>query len=235
MKVFIVHVKSAYEREKHMLDLLNNCCCLKDYEFVLEGDIEDLTEGVVEKYFESGNTLLPGQLSCAYKHILICEKIVEESIPYALVLEDDISFYSQFCEKLNAVIHEISQRKLCNYWVSLDDSNLNYVKGSERERDKKLYLKEKCRFTGAYLLDIKAAENILKKLKEKTSLPIDLFFDKCSAEDVIDIFWAHPVLASQASISGDMRTLIGAKRYGLKRALSYKFQRFYKRILFSLR
>ena len=45
---------------------------------------------------EGGHALLPGEIGCALSHAQVLEKIVTEKIPFALVLEDDVSLPINF-------------------------------------------------------------------------------------------------------------------------------------------
>ena len=49
MKTFIIHVSNDYEREKHIRKELENKEL--DTEFINEGDIADLSEIILGKYF----------------------------------------------------------------------------------------------------------------------------------------------------------------------------------------
>ncbi len=47
---------------------------------------------------EGGHDLLPGEIGCALSHAQVINKIVEEKIPYTLVLEDDVLLPKKFKE-----------------------------------------------------------------------------------------------------------------------------------------
>lgn len=44
----------------------------------------------------TGHALIPGELGCALSHAKVYEQIVQESIPFALVLEDDVELPQDF-------------------------------------------------------------------------------------------------------------------------------------------
>ncbi len=44
----------------------------------------------------NGYTMLPGEIGCALSHAQVLQKIIEESIPYTLVLEDDVLLPENF-------------------------------------------------------------------------------------------------------------------------------------------
>lgn len=227
---YIIHVSTAHSRRKHMEKVIAENSCIKEHDFVLKGDIKDLSEDILNKYF-SENSMLTSQVSCAYKHILSYENIVENHYEYALILEDDIILSSTFCQKIGEILNEIKANKLSNFIISLEDSNLKYVKQSELISGKMLYKKDECRFTGAYLIDFHAADNMLNEIKiNKIGKPIDWFQNQCSDMKLLDIYWAHPTIAKQGSTDGSMETLIGEKKYGFKRIVSRNIQRFLKKL-----
>lgn len=236
MKTYIIHVSDAFEREKHIKRELNRTEL--EVEFVNEGDKTDLSEEIIGNYFsgEMADITNASRISCAYKHILSYEKIANANLKYALILEDDILFYRNFNKQLNRIEKEIEKLKLTNFFISLEDSNLKYVKGSERVKNKILYPKPKGRLAGAYLIDIEASKNILAYIKTNTcSLPIDWFHNLCAENKIMQIFWTHPTIATQGSLTGVLKTLIDNKKSGLFRILSYKIQKVYKKLLYSLR
>lgn len=49
---------------------------------------------------EGGHALLPGEIGCALSHAQVLEKIVNEKIPFTLVLEDDVSLPKNFKQVL---------------------------------------------------------------------------------------------------------------------------------------
>ena len=237
MITYIIHVSTAIEREKHMLKELSATNCIQDYEFVNDGDIKDINPDEARKYFKlSEENEITAALSCAYKHFLVYQKLSENIDAFAMVLEDDLHLDKDFCQHLEKFIHEIKRDGISNYIVSLEESNLKYVNYSELQENKSLYRRRQGRFTGAYIIDAEAAKNILKAaLAKPCDRPIDLYHNWCAEQNIINIYWAHPTIAMQGSINGTMKTLIGEKRFGFKRALSHKIQRIYKRMLHRLR
>ncbi|WP_171993459.1 glycosyltransferase family 25 protein [Campylobacter mucosalis] len=54
--------------------------------------------------------LTKGEIGCALSHLKIYQKMIDENIPYALILEDDAGFSDEFCEIL-AKIDEFLSKK----------------------------------------------------------------------------------------------------------------------------
>jgi GR25 family glycosyltransferase involved in LPS biosynthesis len=62
----------------------------KEYQFTKEEYDEALSIKT------NGYTMLPGEVGCALSHTQVLQKIVDESIPYTLVLEDDVLLPENF-------------------------------------------------------------------------------------------------------------------------------------------
>lgn len=233
MKIYVIHVKAAYDREKHMLKQFNEKN-INDYKFILDGDIDDISEEKLNRLFTSKE--VTATISCAYKHYLAYKEIVENNLKYALILEDDIYLENNFNSIFNKIEEEIKENNLKNYIISLEDSNLRYVKGSERRKKQYLYKNKEGRLTGAYIIDFLAAKNIIDEIeKNKCHLPIDWYHNLCSSKGIISIYWSHPTIAIQGSLMGKTKALIGTKKYGFLRICNFFLQRIYKRILYKCR
>lgn len=233
MKTYIIHVKTAYDREKHMMNQLQSKKIV-DYEFVVEGDISDISERELKRLFTSEE--VTSTESCSYKHYLTYKKIIEEKQKYALVLEDDIYLENNFNKVLSKIENEIKESQIKNFFISLEDSNLKYVKRSQREKGKYLYPNNSGRLAGAYIISFESALNIVKEMEEnKCHMPIDWYHNYCSDKDLINIYWSHPTIAIQGSLMGKIKSLIVEKKYGDLRVLSFHLQRAYKKIIYFFR
>ncbi len=233
MKTYIIHVSDAYDRENHMQKQLKNKGL--EINFINEGDIKELNTSLINEYFIDNMASLKSATSCAYKHIMAYKKISEGKDDLALVLEDDILFYSNYFI-INGIIKELKERKIKNFILSLEDSNLKYIPKSERTKEVMVYPRKEGRLAGAYLIDKEGAKNILAYIKkEKTNLPIDWFHNLCVHNEVINMFWNHPAIAVQGSLDGSIKSLIDSKKYGILRIWSFRLQRVYKKLLYQLR
>lgn len=201
--------------------------------FINKGDIDDISQSTAELYF-SGNMLpVSAYTSCAYKHLLVYEALLESGDDYALVIEDDIYFYNNFSVILPKILEEITSHKHKNFIISLEDSILKYVSGKVRKQNKYLYPAIKGRLAGTYLIDRQAAQRILDIVKEdKMNIPIDMFHDKCSESGVINMLWSHPTLTCQGSTSGRIMTLIDQKEYSLRKRISFQLRKYFRRFLY---
>lgn len=232
--VFVIHVEGETLREQWIRSQLQRQQL--EAAFMLAGNKEEITEDVLSRYFFGKMHRVSNATSCAWKHIMVYEKMVRENIPLALVLEDDIELYENFGVLFPRILKEISVRGLKNILVSCEESLLIYVRGSEREKNTVLYPAWRGRLTGAYLVDQEAAASMLTYLKDhKTDQPIDWFHNVCAEKGVIRIWWSHPTMACQGSLSGKMESLIDNKKTGRFRRWSFSLQRFYKRLVYHIR
>lgn len=231
---FIIHVRTAIERERHMLQQISGKNL--SIQFILDGDRDQLNAKILDKYFSGEMRQISNGTSCAFKHILSYENMLEKNIEQALILEDDIELDVHFEDFLGKIYDEIDRNNISNYLISLEDSNLKYVKGSERKPDQFLYPKKMGRMAGAYLIDLKAARNMLHEIDQnKCTLPIDWFHNLCSKKNILNIWWAHPAIACQGSLSGSIKSLIDDKPANFIKRLSFKIQRVYKKLVYYLR
>lgn len=237
MKTFIINVSTNKFRRNHMLNVISRNSCLKDNSFIHDGDLETISQEILAKYFSGELSSLSAAVSCAYKHILAYYEVLKlNQNEYSLILEDDIYLNDKFCIHLKNILNEIKQRKLKNFLISLEESNLKYVKGSERKKNVFLYKKSRGRMTGAYLIDKKSAKTMLSEIEQnKCNLPVDWFHNYCSEIGLIDIYWAHPTISVQGSLNGKIKSLIDRKPRGLVKIIKFSISRLYKKLLYRIR
>lgn len=235
VKVYIIHVKGNNERKKYIEKQLKKIDF--EYEYILEGNVEDLNKELLNKYFVGEMNKIQPKTSCAIKHLKAYQRIIADNISYGLVLEDDIKLFDNFNNLFKSSINEAKNKRLSNILISYEDSNLRYVKRSEKEKNKLLYSKEKGRLAGAYAIDKLAATNMINYIKKnKYDKPIDWFHIDCSKENIINIYWIDPPIARQGSLSGNFSSMLTEKRTNnLRRKIDFNLQRIYKKILYFLR
>lgn len=236
MKTYIIHVSTDTVREKHILGQIEGKGLA--HEFVLDGDKSSITPAICEQYF-TGKMLkdsFAAARSCTYKHILTYQQMAQRPEQVVLVIEDDMIFYPHFNERLQAILEEVKRDGLSNFLISLEDSNLKYVKGSLRQKGKMLYPQKRGRMTGIYLIDKEAAASILRYIdKNKASEVIDWMHNLCSEAGVINIYWSQPPLGIQGSLNGQMLSLLDRKAPGIIRDYTFRMKRAYKQLLYWLR
>lgn len=223
LQVFVIHVKGAKAREVHIKNELSKFNIKA--EFILDGNKEDITNGILDKYFADKMHQISGQTSCALKHIIAYETAIKQPNKTILIFEDDIILRPNFKQIIDQIIIEIKDRKLSNYIVSLENTNHNYVNKKEVITNRLLYKKEHGRCAGAYLLDSECVKSILSEIdKNRCNEPIDWVHNNMSKNRQINIYWSYPHIAEQASHNGKMTSLIDNKKTGWIRQLTYFIQ-----------
>lgn len=118
MRTFVLNLGHNTERKKYMQDILKGIPI--DYEFfpaVYGRNIENISEVYDSELAQkkSKRQLNAGEIGCALSHKAIYKKMIDENIPQALILEDDISLSSDFY----SVYKALSEIKIGNKIVLL--------------------------------------------------------------------------------------------------------------------
>lgn len=118
MRTFVLNLEHNTERKKYMQNLLKGIPI--DYEFfpaVYGRNIENISEVYDSELAQkkSKRQLNAGEIGCALSHKAIYKKMIDENIPQALILEDDISLSSYFY----SVYKALSEIKIGNKIVLL--------------------------------------------------------------------------------------------------------------------
>ena len=231
-KIFVVHVMGNEERLRHIKKQLSGI--ETDIEFILKGNISDLNDEIMEKYFSGSFRKISAEASCAYKHILIYEKMISQNISRALILEDDIILYRDFISVFNNTIDEIDRNEMNDSIVSYENSTFEVIAAHKLIKGKYLYKKNRTRCTAAYLLDLNAAKKIISFTnKNKIHKPIDWHLNTILNHDIISIYWCHPPVAEQASHNGCMDSVIDRKKKGIIRRTGWYLKKIWKEKLFK--
>ncbi len=227
---FIIHVKGAIARRERMETLIEKYSQF-DWQFIEKGNISDLSATVLQKYFIGKMAKKSPFVSCAYKHLLAWQAISESAQTHHLIIEDDIKFYKNFNTMISNIVIEIEQNNYCNYLISLEDSLPRYVPRSERKFNTFLYRRSEVRFLGAYLISRETAILLSKEAETvKIGTTVDWFLSNCLKNKLINGFWCQPAVACQASLSGEMPSLIDNKKSGGFRFFNFTIQRNIKKL-----
>ncbi len=236
-KILVLHVRNGYEdRQLHIDSMMSSRGYA--FEYVTEGDMCDLNEQVLDEYFTGNMHEVKAETSCAMKHLLACKRIVDENLPGALVLEDDMVLYSNFERVFDRCMKEIKDRGLTNAFVSFEDSILKFVPRSERIKGQHLYKKDRDRYAGAYYCTRDAAKVIIDFVeREKCHLPIDLLHSFLSKKGMLNYYWCQPTIATQGSHMGLFSSSINKhsakkQRY---RKFTWKMKLAYKKLIYFMR
>nr|WP_294894720.1 glycosyltransferase family 25 protein [uncultured Pedobacter sp.] len=227
--IYIVHAKKGYEIHEERLNKIFDDFQL-DIEFVTDGDPTLFSEELLAKYFCSDiqSKLSPGVLSCTLNHIFCYERIVKNKNRYAIVFENDPFFIGDFKVEVQKIVREATMLKE-GFIISLENTILEFPSYKSIEKDKLLYAADHGRCAGAYIIDFKAAEDILNDLKSnKCCQVIDWWHNTLINNKVVKMYWAHPPIVEQGSHNGMMSSTISSKNKNQIRRLRWLLQKFYK-------
>ena len=231
--IYIVHAKKGYEIHEQRINQIFGGLNLK-YEFVTDGDVSNFNADFLQKYFcrDIEKKLSKGVLSCTLNHILSYEKMVKNNNKYALVFENDPFFLGDFIKKIKRVAVEANSIEP-GFIISLENTTLKFPDFRKVIKGKYLYEARYGRAAGAYLIDLKAAKDILEDLKrEKCCQVIDWWHNSLIDRKIIKMYWAHPALVEQGSHNGLMSSTISSKKKSAGRRFRWKAQKFYKMYIY---
>ena len=238
-QILIIHVKGNEERKRFVLKQIQSLGM--PYSFIEEGNVEDLTTEILDRYFlktDRPDTMYGPfpRTSCAYKHILAMQYILDHDLPGALVLEDDICLKANFAEVFAQSMKELwrdHREEPC--MVNYENSSLLLVPRSQRRKGQILYRAVRDRFAGCLYITNQAARVIMDYIKEnKSNYTSDRLHNKLIQEEKITYYWSYPCIACQCSCDGSMPTMIPTKPRPYKR-LKWFYKKIYKTIIYYFR
>lgn len=124
MKVFVVNLERSHVRAKHIKEVLNSLSITHELFIATDGSklSEDKINDIVDKdkiNTNYGRPLTRGEIGCADSHLRIYEKMTENNIDIALILEDDIVVDPRISEAI-----KLAESNIKNFdWL-----HLNYIK-----------------------------------------------------------------------------------------------------------
>ena len=231
--IYIVHASQGYEIHEQRIQEIFGRLNL-DYEFVTDGDISNFNPKVLQKYFcpDIENILSKGVLSCTLNHIMCYEKMIRNNNRYALIFENDPFFLGDFLKNIKRVANEANCMEP-GFIISLENTTLKFPDFRKVKKGKYLYEAFYGRAAGAYLIDLKGANDILENLKtNKCCQVIDWWHNTLIENKIIKMYWAHPAFVEQGSHNGLMFSTISSKNKSAGRRLRWKAQKFYKMYIY---
>jgi glycosyl transferase family 25 len=226
--IYVIHAKKGYEKhEQHINELFNRYKL--DFKFITEGEPDNFTNDLLEKYFTVEYKNPKGQLSCTLNHFLAYEQVVANENKYALIFENDPYFLGDFVKKIEKIVNEVEINSLDGFIISLENTSLRFPSYWLSKPDQLLYRAKSGRCAGAYLIDLKGANNILEELRHnKCDTIIDTWHNNLIDKGVIKMYWAHPPLVEQGSHNGKLNSVISSKQKSVVRRIQWLCQKYYK-------
>lgn len=239
VQVLVIHVRGQEERKAFIQKQVDKLSLPTQY--ILDGNVSDLTTKILDRYFvndgksDTMHGMFP-RTSCAYKHLLATQYIIDNQLDGALIVEDDLRFYpsfrSLFLKSLDECGARYADRPLI---INYEESSLLLVPRSQRQKGQLLYPATRDRYAGCYYLNRQGAQVIMDYVRQhKSDCTSDCLHNRLIQAGQLLSLWSHPCLACQCSADGSMPTMIPTKPRPLKR-LKWFYKRFYKHLLYNLR
>lgn len=227
--IFIIHVSEGYEERREHIDRHLPEKGFHQYEYMLDGDIKDLTPEVLKKYFSNSHNL--AEKSCAYKHIRVYEEMVARNIETALVFEDDAFLTSHALEQLKKVEKEMASER--NYIVNIEQSNRS-VPLYYKQKGKLCYIASHTKRTGGYIIHLDVAKKFVQFFESNTTaMPSDAFQTNMRKELQYNTFWMDPPIVQQGSKDGTFESELSKRKKSRYTAFSSVFRDFYQRYILT--
>ena len=238
MTALVIHAKSLTDRLQHVEQQLKGWP--GRIEYILDYDKDELTDEILRRYIQPGCELdnRSGATSCALKHLLACQYIVDNGLEGALVVEDDIVLHSQFMEKYEKTMEEYRRRYADRpVIISYEDSSLQFIPRSQRVKGQWLYEAPhgRVRFTGILYVSCQAAKAVLDEVQaHKCHKAIDhYYYVYLYDKSLIQMLWCEPCLATQGSFDGTFLSSIGQLRS--LEGLRWKVKLLLKKVIYWFR
>lgn len=181
-RIFVINLARSPDRRRFIGDRLGRLGL--DHEFVTAADGAALTEDDLVNYDREarlkafGCDLLPNELGCYLSHYRIYQKIIAESIPRALILEDDV----EVSDDLPAILEALADAPAD--WELIRLSGLRARKGRKiadlAPGYRVVRLLDVACGAQAYLLNRQGAEKLAaygKKITRQVDVMLDRYWD----------------------------------------------------------
>jgi len=229
--IFVLNVKKFTQRRLFMEQQLEKSSL--HAEFILDYDLEDLSEDVITQYF-TDNSLSKAQMSCAMKHVLALKKIAANNSQFNLVLEDDAIFAEDFCLGLSRVAQQTDQFP-DNKVIYIGSGGNFFTPQSQRIDGQYLYIGPRGRFADSYILDSKTAQKRLDWIAtHKISEPIDNQFEIIDKALDIKIVWLEDPVVEQGSKNGLFDSQLEAAPPPWLQGLFFRWEKIKRKYIYQL-
>lgn len=233
-EVFVLHVRKGYEERRVHIERLMSRHGLH-FEFILDGDYDDISEACKARWFSEDNRLTHAAMSCAYKHLLACRAVVERGLPGALVLEDDVVFSRRFDRLMPMAVGQLLALGDEPALLSMENTRLRFVPRSRRRRGILIYPGDRDRYAACYYINRAGAESILRHSEGGgIDRPIDLFHRLLLEQGKLRYYWMHPTVATQGSFTGQFQSAINPYDRFVE-PLKWRLQLAWRQLIYNLR
>jgi len=229
--ILIINVKSFVERRRHVEAQLARFGLRG--EFIHEFDADEIAADVDRSWF-AGDQLNRGQKSCALKHVVVLQRVIERGWQHCLVLEDDVVLADDFPDGVRAALAETRDEPR-PYVIYLGAGGNFYTPASQRQPGRRIYPASKGRFTDSYIISAQEAALRLARIEaQPMAKPIDVVFDTIDRAAGIRFLWLEDPVVEQGSKLGVFRTSLEAAPPNWLQGLRYRLERLRRKYLYQL-
>jgi len=204
MKLFLINLDRRPDRLRHMTEILDGLGLLFTRISAVDG--MQLPMGEVRRW----GSLPPGATACFLSHRDCWKRVVDEALPYAVVLEDDLHLAPDAASMLrhgdwiptDADVVKLETR-LCR--IRVDKAVAAAISGRTLHR-----LRSSHMGTGGYIVTRKGAERLLS-LSERLEAPVDhvMFNTGLASAISLTTFQVLPAVCVQDSYIGQQSMVLG--------------------------
>jgi glycosyl transferase family 25 len=212
MRIFVVSLKDSIDRQKSIITQCDRLNIEPIFIDAING--KNLSQAKISQYCNQkkakqlfNRELLLGEIGCALSHKKIYKKIVDENIPYAVILEDDAVVEKKFNEVIKLILNLdvnwelvlLGHHKNANKGLSSPLS----VWGRNRINSKSTlnYLADFGFGTYGYIISLEGARKLEIEL-DNIYKPIDHY---TSDSSIINVYALHPTVIN---VNEEFHTLI---------------------------
>jgi glycosyl transferase family 25 len=229
--IMVINVKRFVERRRHIEAELARFGLRG--EMIHDFDADEIPPEVDQRWF-AGDALSAGQKSCALKHVVVLQQVVEQGWQRCLVLEDDAVLADDFAEGVRAALVETAAEPH-PYVIYLGAGGNFYTPASARQPGRRIYPASKGRFTDSYIIGAQEAALRLRHIEaQPMSKPIDVVFDAVDRQAGIRFLWLEDPVVEQGSKLGVFHTTLERAPPNWLQAVRYRLERLRRKYIYQL-
>lgn len=231
-RIYVINVRAFEDRRRHVTAELARFGL--EGEFVHEWDAMDLTPEIETRWFNAAAPLTANQKSCALKHVIALQRIVERGETAALVLEDDVVLSAEFAEGVRSALAEAPGHPESQVLFIGCGGNF-YTPRSQRRPGQHLYPATRGRFADSYVIGAQTARRRLDWIAaHRISLPIDNQFEAIDKALGISMLWLEEPVVEQGSKNGLFQTALEVAPPRPVQRLKFGWEKFRRKYLYQL-
>jgi glycosyl transferase family 25 len=213
--IFIINLEKDINKKKYMSKLCQKHLLKCNFTAAVDGKRLDNTE--LEKVYNQkctikkiGRKLSAGEIGCALSHKKIYQKMVDENIEKAIVLEDDIVFDNRIHDLLSlldkfpddwecVLLHYHRNNPFVKYYCVSLRNRINIGKGLKIVR-----FIDIMHSTGAYIINTAGAAKLLTSLNQGICKPIDHY---TGDDNQLNLYGVYPRIIETDPIQDQQSTI----------------------------